>query len=75
MEKIVKIKERDSFIYIYIIFISYSMFLLQLPLMSDSKSILKDVYALLKLKPIVIFLCFATLAGILDSFLIYFLFW
>ncbi|XP_011261876.2 major facilitator superfamily domain-containing protein 6 [Camponotus floridanus] len=48
---------------------------LELPLMSDSKSILKDVYALLKLKPIVIFLCFATLAGILDSFIIYFLFW
>ncbi|CAL1674196.1 unnamed protein product [Lasius platythorax] len=48
---------------------------LELPLMSDSTSILKDVCALLKLKPIVIFLCFATLAGILDSFMIYFLFW
>ncbi|XP_011164629.1 major facilitator superfamily domain-containing protein 6 [Solenopsis invicta] len=48
---------------------------LELPLMSGSSSILKDTYSLLKLKPIVIFLCFATLAGILDSFMIYFLFW
>ncbi|XP_011871570.1 PREDICTED: major facilitator superfamily domain-containing protein 6 [Vollenhovia emeryi] len=48
---------------------------LELPLMSGSSSILKDVCMLLKLKPIVIFLCFATLAGILDSFMIYFLFW
>ncbi|EZA54591.1 Major facilitator superfamily domain-containing protein 6-B [Ooceraea biroi] len=46
-----------------------------LPLMSSSRTILKDVYALLKLKPIIIFLCFATLAGIFDSFMIYFLFW
>ncbi|XP_026827205.1 major facilitator superfamily domain-containing protein 6 isoform X2 [Ooceraea biroi] len=48
---------------------------LELPLMSSSRTILKDVYALLKLKPIIIFLCFATLAGIFDSFMIYFLFW
>ncbi|KAG7200607.1 hypothetical protein KM043_001165 [Ampulex compressa] len=48
---------------------------LELPIMSGSESILKDVFQLLKLKPIFIFLCFATLAGILDSFLIYFLFW
>lgn len=48
---------------------------LELPLMSGSTSILKDVFMLLKLKPIVIFLFFATLAGILDSFMIYFLFW
>lgn len=73
-------RERNSFIHIiifiyYTVFISYYMILLQLPLMSDSTSIVKDVCALLKLKPIVIFLCFATLAGILDSFMIYFLFW
>lgn len=48
---------------------------LQLPIMSGSESIVKDVYKLLRLKPIVIFLCFATMAGILDSFIIYFLFW
>ncbi|KAK2584703.1 hypothetical protein KPH14_007037 [Odynerus spinipes] len=48
---------------------------LKLPVMSESTNIAKDVYSLLKLKPIFIFLCFATLAGILDSFLIYFLFW
>lgn len=48
---------------------------LELPLMSGSSSIVKDIWTLLKLKPIVIFLCFATLAGILDSFMIYFLFW
>ncbi|KAL6263024.1 hypothetical protein P5V15_005820 [Pogonomyrmex californicus] len=48
---------------------------LELPPMSGSTSILKDVCTLLKLKPIIIFLCFATLAGTLDSFIIYFLFW
>ncbi|XP_043488345.1 major facilitator superfamily domain-containing protein 6 [Polistes fuscatus] len=48
---------------------------LQLPIMSGSPTIMKDVYSLLKLKPIFIFLCFATLSGILDSFMIYFLFW
>ncbi|XP_032675202.1 major facilitator superfamily domain-containing protein 6 [Odontomachus brunneus] len=48
---------------------------LELPLISGSSSILKDVFMLLKLKPIAIFLCFASLAGILDSFMIYFLFW
>ncbi|XP_066599313.1 major facilitator superfamily domain-containing protein 6 isoform X2 [Prorops nasuta] len=48
---------------------------LKLPSIMGSKSIAKDVYKLLKLKPIVIFLIFATIAGILDSLLIYFLFW
>ncbi|KAL0114118.1 hypothetical protein PUN28_011437 [Cardiocondyla obscurior] len=48
---------------------------LELPLMSGSSSIMKDVWTLLKMKPILIFLCFATLAGIFDSFMIYFLFW
>ncbi|CAK9808396.1 Major facilitator superfamily domain-containing protein 6 [Anthophora quadrimaculata] len=48
---------------------------LNLPKMTGSTSILKDVLNLLKLKPIIIFLCFATIAGILDSFMIYFLFW
>lgn len=43
--------------------------------MTGSDTILKDVTKLLKLKPIIIFLCFATIAGILDSFMIYFLFW
>ncbi|XP_015434895.1 PREDICTED: major facilitator superfamily domain-containing protein 6 [Dufourea novaeangliae] len=48
---------------------------LKLPIMAGSDNILKDVFQLLKLKPIIIFLCFATIAGILDSFIIYFLFW
>ncbi|XP_033342281.1 major facilitator superfamily domain-containing protein 6 isoform X2 [Megalopta genalis] len=48
---------------------------LKLPIMSGSGNILKDVFQLLKLKPIIIFLCFATIAGIIDSFIIYFLFW
>jgi len=56
-------------------FILHCIFSLQLPPMSGSSSILKDTCTLLKLKPIVIFLCFATLAGIFDSFIIYFLFW
>ncbi|XP_031773730.1 major facilitator superfamily domain-containing protein 6-A isoform X2 [Apis florea] len=48
---------------------------LDLPLMTASTNILKDVIKLLKLKSIIIFLCFTTIAGILDSFIIYFLFW
>ncbi|XP_016916826.1 major facilitator superfamily domain-containing protein 6 [Apis cerana] len=48
---------------------------LDLPSMTASTNILKDVIKLLKLKSIIIFLCFATIAGILDSFIIYFLFW
>ncbi|XP_076677986.1 major facilitator superfamily domain-containing protein 6 [Andrena cerasifolii] len=48
---------------------------LDLPTMTGSESILKDVFQLLKLKPIIIFLCFATVAGIFDSFIVYFLFW
>ncbi|XP_046599209.1 major facilitator superfamily domain-containing protein 6 isoform X1 [Neodiprion lecontei] len=48
---------------------------LELPIMSKSENILNDVWKLLRHKPIAIFLCFATLAGILDSFVIYFLFW
>ncbi|CAD1475640.1 unnamed protein product, partial [Heterotrigona itama] len=48
---------------------------LDLPKMTESTNILKDVMKLLKLKPIMIFLFFATIAGILDSFMIYFLFW
>ncbi|CAG5076595.1 Similar to Mfsd6: Major facilitator superfamily domain-containing protein 6 (Mus musculus) [Cotesia congregata] len=48
---------------------------LQLPIMSRSDNIAKDVWKLLKLPKIYIFLIFATIAGIIDSFLIYFLFW
>lgn len=48
---------------------------LDLPIMAGSESVLKDVFQLLKMKPILIFLCFATIAGIFDSFIIYFLFW
>ncbi|XP_076650977.1 major facilitator superfamily domain-containing protein 6 [Halictus rubicundus] len=47
----------------------------KLPIMAGSENILKDVFQLLRMKPIIIFLCFATIAGILDSFIIYFLFW
>lgn len=47
----------------------------QLPIMSASKSIAKDVYGILKLKPVLTFLCFATMAGIFDGFIVYFLFW
>ncbi|EFN78175.1 major facilitator superfamily domain-containing protein 6 [Harpegnathos saltator] len=48
---------------------------LELPLTSRPTNILKDVLMLLRLKHIVIFLCFATFAGILDGFMIYFLLW
>jgi len=48
---------------------------LRLPRIPRSENILKDVGKLLKHKQIVVFLTFATLAGIIDSFIIYFLFW
>ena len=41
----------------------------------DEESITKKVWSLLKQKHIVIFLIFATLAGILDSFIIFYMFW
>ncbi|KYQ46343.1 Major facilitator superfamily domain-containing protein 6 [Trachymyrmex zeteki] len=47
---------------------------LKLPL-SKSPSILKNVYAILKLVPIIIFLCTAMFAGILESLMVNFLFW
>lgn len=43
--------------------------------MTGSDNIAKDVWKLLKIKKITIFLIFATIAGIIDSYLIYFLFW
>ncbi|XP_053598323.1 major facilitator superfamily domain-containing protein 6 [Microplitis demolitor] len=48
---------------------------LELPIMTGSDNIAKDVWKLLKIKKITIFLIFATIAGIIDSYLIYFLFW
>ncbi|KAL7300046.1 hypothetical protein TKK_0007056 [Trichogramma kaykai] len=48
---------------------------LHLPIMSSTDSIVKDVWELVKIKPISIFLSFATVVGILDSFVIFFLFW
>lgn len=42
---------------------------------NEGESIMKKMRILLKQKPIVIFLVFATLAGILDSFIIYYMFW
>ncbi|XP_049763424.1 major facilitator superfamily domain-containing protein 6 [Schistocerca cancellata] len=48
---------------------------LELPVIPRSESIFKDLKGLLRLKHILVFLMFATLAGIVDSFIIYFLFW
>lgn len=48
---------------------------LKLPNLSSSESILKDILNLLKRRDIVIFLVFATLAGVIDSFIIYYMFW
>lgn len=50
-------------------------FKLELPIISGTGNIVRDVFQLIRMKPIAIFLCFATIAGIIDSFLIYFLFW
>lgn len=50
---------------------------LKLPKFSsdDGESIGSKVWTLLQRKSIVIFLIFATLAGVLDSFVIYYMFW
>jgi len=48
---------------------------LRLPNLSSSESIFKDVKKLVQSRKIAIFLAFATLAGILDSFIIYYMFW
>lgn len=42
---------------------------------SEGETVASKVYDLLKQKQILIFLCFATLAGIIDSFIIYYMFW
>lgn len=42
---------------------------------SDERSISSKIMTLLKCRSIVIFLIFATIAGIFDSFIIYYLFW
>ncbi|XP_034235432.1 major facilitator superfamily domain-containing protein 6 [Thrips palmi] len=48
---------------------------LKLPKLPKSESIIGDVASLLKHRHIVVFLVFATFAGICDSFIIYFMFW
>lgn len=50
---------------------------LKLPRFSSDEegSVASKVYDLLKQKQILVFLCFATLAGIIDSFIIYYMFW
>ena len=48
---------------------------LKLPQLSSSESIWKDVRDLVKDKKIALFLVFATIAGIIDSFIIYYMFW
>lgn len=42
---------------------------------NEGETIASKVTDLLRQKQILIFLCFATLAGILDSFIIYYMFW
>lgn len=48
---------------------------LTLPPLTSSSSIYRDVYGLLKQRSIAVFLIFATLAGVIDSFIIYYMFW
>lgn len=48
---------------------------LRLPVLSSATSIWDEVTTLLRQRTIVVFLVFATLAGILDSFIIYYMFW
>lgn len=48
---------------------------LKLPNFGASESVFNDVYELVTQRSIALFLVFATLAGIIDSFIIYYLFW
>ncbi|XP_069964549.1 major facilitator superfamily domain-containing protein 6 [Bactrocera oleae] len=48
---------------------------LKLPKLSSSESIFKDVWKLMSHPAIAVFLVFATIAGIIDSFIIYYMFW
>lgn len=48
---------------------------LRLPDLSTPSSITSEVWKLLKQRHIAIFICFATMAGVMDSFIIYYLFW
>ncbi|XP_055920330.1 major facilitator superfamily domain-containing protein 6 [Eupeodes corollae] len=48
---------------------------LKLPNFSSSDTIFQDIWNLLSKKSIAIFLVFTTIAGIIDSFIIYFMFW
>lgn len=56
-------------------YIFYYKSLLQMSFESGSTTIVKDVITLLKSKSIIIFLCFATFFGILDSIKRNFLLW
>jgi MFS_1 like family len=60
---------------IFGIFDLLSIFKLTLPKFSSTESLFKDVSKLIRHRKIAIFLCFATIAGILDSFLFFFMFW
>lgn len=53
----------------------FSIVKLRLPKLYSTESILKDVRGLLNDRKVVIFLCFATITGIFDSFLFYYMFW
>lgn len=48
---------------------------LKLPKLTSSESITKDVGKLIRNKKIAIFLVFATIAGMFDSFIFYYMFW
>lgn len=63
---------------VMIVFSSVDVFCikwLRLPPLSSANSIWDEVMQLLRQRTIVIFLAFATLAGIIDSFIIYYMFW
>lgn len=63
---------------IMLAFASMDLFVLKklrLPKLSSSESISKDVLKLLSNRKIAIFLVFATIAGMFDSFIFYYMFW
>ncbi|CAG9805690.1 unnamed protein product [Chironomus riparius] len=53
----------------------FSIVKLKMPKLHSSESIFKDVTRLLRHRKIAIFIAFATIAGIFDSFIFYYMFW
>uniref|UniRef100_A0A1I8NSP7 Major facilitator superfamily (MFS) profile domain-containing protein n=1 Tax=Stomoxys calcitrans TaxID=35570 RepID=A0A1I8NSP7_STOCA len=60
---------------IFSVFDLFSVSKLKLPKLSSSESITRDVWECISQPSVATFLVFATIAGIIDSFIIFYMFW